>query len=51
MKVKKALQLYTEIRNWYSGLSEEEKEEYRKHNPLLISTVELLIKLVEGGEK
>jgi len=51
MKVKKAYQLYTEIRNWYSRLSEEEKVQYRKYNPLLISTVELLIKLVEGGEK
>jgi len=51
MKVKKAYQLYTEIRKWYFGLSEKEREEYRKHNPLLISTVELLIKLVEGGEK
>ena len=51
MKVKKAYQLYKELRDWYSGLSEEEKEEYRKHNPLLISTIELLIKLVEGGEK
>ena len=51
MKVKKAYQLYTEIKKWYSGLSEKEKEEYKERNPLLISTVELLIKLVEGGEK
>ena len=49
--IKRAYKLYREIRDWYFTLSEKEKEEYRRHNPLLISTVELLIKLVEGGEK
>jgi len=50
-KLSKAYKLYTEIRDCYSGLSEEEKTVLSKHNPILISTVEFLIKLVERSEK
>jgi len=49
-KLKRAYKLYKEIRNWYLGLSEEEKETYRKYNPMLISVIEFLIELVEGGD-
>jgi len=47
-EINRAYKLYTEIRKWYSQLSEEEKKVYRRHNPLLISIIEFLIKLVEG---
>jgi len=39
---------YERIKTWYSQLSGEEKKQLRKRNPLLISTIELLVKLVEG---
>ena len=48
-KLERAYTHYKEIKKWYFGLSEEEKKQYRKHNPILITTVELLIKLIEGG--
>ena len=50
-KLSIAYKLYTEIRDCYSGLSEEEKTVLSKHNPILISTVEFLIRLVEQGEE
>jgi len=49
-KLRRAYRIYTEIRNWYLQLSEEEKKAYRKHNPLLISTIESLIRLIEGAD-
>ena len=42
-KVLRAHRLYEEIKSWYFSLSERDKEYYREYNPLLISTVELII--------
>jgi len=40
---------YERIKNWYSKLSEEEKEELKKRNPLLLTAVEFLLELAKGG--